>query len=177
MSCGMKIAEIGTGTGIWLLDVASQCAPTVQLDGFDISDNQFPHNSALPKNVTLSIMDAFDQVPEDLVGKYDVVHMRLWSCIVRNNETNHLIHHATQLLKPGGYLQWDEADIGRTLTTGAEAVTFWEIMSSILRSIKIDSEYVSRLLNYCVKDNDSCAQVDRGNTESPARTGNVRHRC
>lgn len=145
---------------IWLLDMASQCSPTVQLDGFDISDDQFPHKSALPNNVTLSIMDAFSQVPKELVGKYDVVHMRLWSCIVRNNETNRLIHHATQLLsefdfwfvlwiglltlqlcvEPGGYLQWDEADIGKTLTTGVEAVAFWEIMSSILQSMKIDSK-------------------------------------
>ncbi|KAL5091544.1 hypothetical protein Trisim1_002762 [Trichoderma cf. simile WF8] len=143
----MKIAEIGTGTGIWLLDMASQCSPTVQLDGFDISDDQFPHKSALPNNVTLSIMDAFSQVPRELVGKYDVVHMRLWSCIVRNNETSPLIHHATQLLKPGGYLQWDEADIGKTLTTGVEAVAFWEIMSSILQSMKIDSKWIEEIPN------------------------------
>ncbi|KAL7781367.1 hypothetical protein V8C43DRAFT_319886 [Trichoderma afarasin] len=148
MSPDMKIAEIGTGTGIWLLDVASQCAPTVQLDGFDISDDQFPHKSALPNNVTLSIMDAFSQVPRDHVGKYDMVHMRLWSCIVRNNEINRLIHHATQLLsefdflfvlgiEPGGYLQWDEADIGKTLTTGVEAVAFWEIMTLIITLLRI----------------------------------------
>lgn len=41
---------------------------------------------------------------------------------------------------PGGYLQWDEADIGKTLTTGVEAVEFWELMSSILQSMKIDSK-------------------------------------
>ncbi|UKZ73017.1 hypothetical protein TrVFT333_000656 [Trichoderma virens FT-333] len=44
-----KIAEIGTGTGIWLLDVSSQVPPTVQLNGFDISEEQFPAQSTLPK--------------------------------------------------------------------------------------------------------------------------------
>ncbi|KAL7941077.1 S-adenosyl-L-methionine-dependent methyltransferase [Trichoderma barbatum] len=146
-SSNMKIAEIGTGTGMWLLDVASQCPPTIQLDGFDISGDQFPHKSALPNNVTLSIMDAFGQVPEELHGKYDVVHMRLWSCIIRSNETDQLIHHVTQLLKPGGYLQWDEADIGKTVANGVEAVAFWKIMGSILQSINIDSKWIEEIPN------------------------------
>ncbi|KAM0261529.1 hypothetical protein ACHAQJ_002212 [Trichoderma viride] len=60
-----KIAEIGTGTGVWLLDVASQVPPTVRLDGFDISDEQFPSKSSLPSNVNLQVMDAFAEVPED----------------------------------------------------------------------------------------------------------------
>lgn len=83
---------------IWLLDVARQVPSTVQLDGFDISDKQFPHEASSPDNMSFRILDAFSQVPEELIGKYDVVHLRLWCCIVRDCNTAALIQHATQLL-------------------------------------------------------------------------------
>ncbi|PON20323.1 hypothetical protein TGAM01_v210822 [Trichoderma gamsii] len=121
ISPGMKIADIGTGTGIWLLDVARQVPSTVQLDAFDISDKQFPHKDSRPDNMSCRILDAFSQVPDELIGVYDVVHLRLWCCIVRDCNTAALIQHATQLLKPGGYLQWDEADLDKMHIKGAEA--------------------------------------------------------
>lgn len=114
---GMKIADMGAGTGwvflwllpricrlayqyisIWLLDVARQVPSTVQLDAFDISDKQFPHKDSRPDNMSCRILDAFSQVPDELIGKYDVVHLRLWCCIVRDCNTAALIQHATQLL-------------------------------------------------------------------------------
>lgn len=58
------------------MDLASQLPATTVLDGFDISDGQFPHESTLPSNVKLSVMDSFDEVPDEFVGKYDVVHLR-----------------------------------------------------------------------------------------------------
>jgi hypothetical protein len=83
---------------IWLLDVAQQVPSTVQLDAFDISDKQFPHKDSRPDNMSFRVLDAFSQVPDELVGKYDVVHLRLWCCIVRDCNTAALIRHATQLL-------------------------------------------------------------------------------
>jgi hypothetical protein len=83
---------------IWLLDVARQVPSTVQLDAFDISDKQFPHEASRPDNISFRQLDAFSQVPEELIGKYDVVHLRLWCCIVKDCNTAALIKHATQLL-------------------------------------------------------------------------------
>lgn len=48
--------------------------------------------------MSLNIMDAFNDVPEQLRGVYDVVHLRLWCCIVTGNNVQALINHATQLL-------------------------------------------------------------------------------
>ncbi|KAK1243048.1 hypothetical protein MKX08_005860 [Trichoderma sp. CBMAI-0020] len=128
----MKIADMGTGTGIWLLDIARQVPSTVQLDAFDISDKQFPHKDSRPDNISFRILDAFSQVPDELVGKYDVVHLRLWCCIVRDCKTAALIQHATRLLKPGGYLQWDEADLSKMHIKGAEA----EAVAALQRTVQ-----------------------------------------
>ncbi|KAH8129495.1 hypothetical protein ACSS6W_009978 [Trichoderma asperelloides] len=129
-----KIADMGTGTGIWLLDVAHQVPSTVQLDGFDISDMQFPHEASRPDNMKFRTLDAFSQVPEELIGKYDIVHLRLWCCIVKDCNTAALIQHATRLLKPGGYLQWDEADLGQMHIKGPEAEAV-SALDRIVRSI------------------------------------------
>jgi hypothetical protein len=48
--------------------------------------------------MTLGVLDAFGEVPPDLVGKYDVVHLRMWCCVVRGNDPIPLIRHAMNLL-------------------------------------------------------------------------------
>lgn len=48
--------------------------------------------------MSLSVMDAFAEVPEKHRGKYDVVHMRLWCAVVQGGDPSALIRHATQLL-------------------------------------------------------------------------------
>ncbi|KAL7937007.1 hypothetical protein V8C35DRAFT_213265 [Trichoderma chlorosporum] len=144
-----KIAEIGTGTGIWLLDVSTQVPPTVQLNGFDISDGQFPPQSILPSNITLQVMNAFDEVPAEHFEKYDVVHLRLWCAIVKGCNTLPLIRHATQLLKPGGYLQWDEYDPSRSGSTvkGAEAEKLYSLASLIRKEWEIDPSWLIDIPN------------------------------
>ncbi|KAL6826657.1 S-adenosyl-L-methionine-dependent methyltransferase [Trichoderma camerunense] len=126
-----KIADVGTGTGVWLLDVATQVPPTVQLDGFDISDGQFPHKSNIPDNVDFRIMDALSEVPDDLVEKYDVVHIRYLGPIVKRGNVEPIIQHAMRLLKVGGYLQWEEADLTRNklCIKGPEAEAFYAFAS------------------------------------------------
>lgn len=81
------------------MDLAAQLAPTVQLDGFDISNSLFPHPSKLPGNVSLTLMDSFGEVPDEMIGKYDVVHLRLWCCVVKRNDPRQLISHVTKLLR------------------------------------------------------------------------------
>lgn len=80
------------------MDLASQLPQTAQLDGYDVSGDQFPNKEFLPANMTLNTLDAFDDVPESLVEKYDVVHLRFWCCIVKGNDPTKLIRHAAALL-------------------------------------------------------------------------------
>jgi SAM-dependent methyltransferase len=101
------IADIGTGTAIWLLDVAHSL-PTATLDGYDIDLSNTPPTQWLPKTLTLHNWNLFDPVPDHLIGKYDIVHLRLLILVVQNSDPVPVIRNVSRLLKPGGYIQWDD---------------------------------------------------------------------
>ncbi|UKZ80192.1 hypothetical protein TrVFT333_007949 [Trichoderma virens FT-333] len=142
ISSNMKIAEIGTGTGIWLQDIASQLPETIQLHGYDVSASQFPPTSLCPPNLTFTTLDAFGDVPAHLVETYDVVHLRFWCAIIRGNDPSALIRHASRLLKPGGYLQWEDADMGNPVMLGDVAVAFHDLGMSILKSFNVSLDWI-----------------------------------
>jgi SAM-dependent methyltransferase len=57
--------------------------------------------------MTLDVMDSFTtDLPDSLVGKFDVVHVRAFTAVVKNNDPAPVIANAIKMLKPGGYLQW-----------------------------------------------------------------------
>lgn len=107
----LRVADIGTGTGIWLLDLASHLPPSAQLDAIDISFGQMPPREWLPHNVNLRLVDVFRPPTEDLVEKYDVIHIRHFVCVVKDNDPAPLLKNLLRMLKPGGWLQWDEWDV------------------------------------------------------------------
>lgn len=83
---------------IWLFDLAQSMPPTVQLHGFDISEEQYPPKHMWPGNVNLALLDALKDVPPALVGQYDVVHIRMWASNIRDGNTRPLISHLQELL-------------------------------------------------------------------------------
>ncbi|MCJ1376899.1 hypothetical protein MMC20_008144 [Loxospora ochrophaea] len=115
----IRIADVATGNGVWLLDLARSLPPTVQLDGFDISLDQCPPEPWLPRNIQLHTWDVFTDPPPKFVGAFDVVHVRLITLVIKDNNPCRVISNLCKLLKPGGYLQWDEVD---TLGSYVESV-------------------------------------------------------
>ncbi|KAL6414065.1 uncharacterized protein AUP68_00579 [Ilyonectria robusta] len=102
----LKVADIGTGTGIWLLDVAKSLPSTCQLTGFDMSSSAFPPPQTWPPNVSLKIQDMFLPFPASEIGTYDVVAVRFVSSATPRAEWARAIENLMTLLKPGGWLQW-----------------------------------------------------------------------
>jgi len=98
-------------TRIWLLDLAQQLPASTRLDAIDISFGQLPPREWLPKNVTLRLADVFRPPTDDLVEKYDVIHIRHFVCVVKENDPTPLLKNLLRMLKPGGWLQWDEWDV------------------------------------------------------------------
>ncbi|KAM7212793.1 S-adenosyl-L-methionine-dependent methyltransferase [Rhypophila decipiens] len=103
----LKVADIGTGTGIWLLDVA-KTYPSLcdQLVGFDVTCSCFPSPGELPSNITFKIQDMHQPFPESEIGTYDIVAVRFVSSATSRVEWELTAKNLMTLLKPGGWLQW-----------------------------------------------------------------------
>jgi ubiquinone/menaquinone biosynthesis C-methylase UbiE len=119
----VKVLDIATGTGAWLLALELTAPSGWTLEGSDISSDQFPEN--IDSRCTFSVLDIKEPVPEELRGTFDLVHIRMllgglvtpdWSLVATN---------VYQLLKPGGWIQWHEIDAPRMqfFPIGAEAST------------------------------------------------------
>ncbi|KAI0965548.1 S-adenosyl-L-methionine-dependent methyltransferase [Xylaria arbuscula] len=103
-----KIADIGTGTGIWATELAAKLPETAILDGYDIDVIKFPDPQTLPKNVTLQFGDIFKPFAPEAYGKYDVVHVKFLIFALKKDDWFLVVKNLTKLLAPGGFLFWQE---------------------------------------------------------------------
>ena len=106
-----KIADVATGTALWPLDVAHEL-PTAQLHGYDVDLTQAPAAGWLPANVKISEWDIFQDPPAEAQGIYDLVHVRLLILVLPVDPLP-VIRRLHSLLKPGGWLQWEDLDLTR----------------------------------------------------------------
>ncbi|KAI0205454.1 S-adenosyl-L-methionine-dependent methyltransferase [Astrocystis sublimbata] len=104
-----QVADIGTGTGIFLRSIGA-LYPEATLHGYDISLALCPDAGSLPLNLEFKSMDVKREVPPELRGKYDLVHVRLLAAAMLPDEWEPVVSNIAQLLKPGGYIQWEECD-------------------------------------------------------------------
>ena len=98
----LRIADIACGTSIWLRHVSHLLPPSSILDGYDISLSQCPPQQWLPPNVRLREWDLFTEPYPDMLGVYDVVHVRLLFVVVREGNPGEILESLKRLLKPGG---------------------------------------------------------------------------
>lgn len=98
------IADVGTGTAAFLFDMAEQY-PSATLDGFDISDKQFP---PLLSNIKLHVHDLRQPFPAEFHNKYDLVHIRLLFTAIDPKEWSSTVSNLAALLRQGGAIQWIE---------------------------------------------------------------------
>ncbi|KAI1777008.1 hypothetical protein F4818DRAFT_408812 [Hypoxylon cercidicola] len=118
-SQNLKIADLGCGNGMWLIDLDTELSKkriSAQLDGYDINPINFPASAYLPEAVSLKKLDVLAKpVPSEMVGVYDVVHIKGFTSIIVNSDVTPLLSMAIALLKPGGWLQWEDVRSDRFL--------------------------------------------------------------
>lgn len=107
------IADVGCGTGLWLLD-AARLLPEAKLHGFDVDLSQAPHSTLLPPSIKLEKWNIFENIHPDWEGKFDFVHVRLLVLVLSGEIKEPFLGRLLRLLKPGGHIQWDELDCHRT---------------------------------------------------------------
>ncbi|KAF2741417.1 hypothetical protein EJ04DRAFT_539535 [Polyplosphaeria fusca] len=105
-----NIADVGCGTGVWMVETAKDSPKTWKFDGYDISDAQFLPQEALPSNVTLGIGNFKNPFPQELLGKYDLINIRLIIISMGEGVWESTLRNVIALLKPGGAIQWIEGD-------------------------------------------------------------------
>lgn len=93
-----KHTTADTAYRIWLLDVARSLPPSTMLDGFDISLAQCPPRGWIPPNVNFKELDIFGEIPSDLQGIYDVVHIRYMVLVVKENNPLPILRNLFKLL-------------------------------------------------------------------------------
>lgn len=147
--------------------MAQQLPTTAKLHGYDISDRQFPHHGLLPENVTLGLLNSLEDLPLSLHDQYDVVHLRMWSSNLRARNVQFLLQNIEKMLskycprsdcfytlglpstEPGGFIQWEEADLMHQVVKTDMAVTFEARINDLFRQAEIDYRYLC--YSYVVK--------------------------
>ena len=123
----LRIVDVACGTAFWTLQVAQEL-PHARLEASDINLSQCPSTGWLPSNITFREWDLFSDVPSEMVGRFDVVHVRLIFVLVRKREdVERVVGQLARLLKPGGWLQWDELDVASTYLSRADSPLATEV--------------------------------------------------
>ncbi|KAL4811078.1 S-adenosyl-L-methionine-dependent methyltransferase [Aspergillus unguis] len=115
----MRIADVGTGTGIWLRELANVLPASSQLDGFDLSDSMFSRDN-LQGNIKFYHQNFLEPFPEEFLGKYDVVNVRVMVVALSSYEWEPAVRNLMTLLRPGGYLQWVDCAAHDCIVKGPE---------------------------------------------------------
>ncbi|GAB1729871.1 hypothetical protein NU195Hw_g2254t1 [Hortaea werneckii] len=100
----MSVIDIGTGTGIWAMDVADDY-PNSQVIGIDLSPIQ---PTAVPPNLEFQVMDADE--PWDFGQRFDLVHTRLMNGFSIKSWP-FFYEQAYEALQPGGWVENQEFDL------------------------------------------------------------------
>jgi hypothetical protein len=75
-----------THNSIWLFDDRENITSSACLEGFDVSFDSAPPTEALPSNVALRHWDVRKDIPDDLVGVFDLIHVRFFSFVLLLDE-------------------------------------------------------------------------------------------
>ncbi|KKZ67548.1 hypothetical protein EMCG_06782 [[Emmonsia] crescens] len=138
----MRIADIGTGTGIWLRDLAETLPKTCIFDGFDISLDQLPDRVLFPTDINYYVQDILAPFPTEFLGQYDAVHVRLLVMGLKVDEWERAIRNLMSLLRPGGYLQWtDIAAFGAHIVPGMSGCNVDDADRFVKQFVKVISKH------------------------------------
>ncbi|KAF1810538.1 methyltransferase [Eremomyces bilateralis CBS 781.70] len=99
-----RVLDIGTGTGIWAIDVGDEY-PNAQVIGTDLSPIQ---PTWIPPNVRFYVDDAESDWVYPADEAFDLIHGRGLSGAI--GDWDRLIRQSFNNLKPGGWLEFHEAE-------------------------------------------------------------------
>ncbi|KAI1818408.1 S-adenosyl-L-methionine-dependent methyltransferase [Poronia punctata] len=103
-----KVVDVATGSSAWLRAMAKTLPDDAELVGLDYDPSKFPPAASLPSNMTLREADMYRSFDEDLIGRFDVVHVRLINLALKAGQGVQVLQNLMTLLRPGGWVVWTE---------------------------------------------------------------------
>ena len=100
----MVIADVATGTGAWAFDMTDNVAGTVQIEGLDIDLSKTPPRWWLPSNVSFKKFDLLNEVPDELIKRYDIVHVRYIVPLVQDAKFETILGRLSSMLSKAVHL-------------------------------------------------------------------------
>jgi hypothetical protein len=94
---------------IWLIDLLNQLPSSTTFDGLDVSFEALPPPETLPPNITLRTCNIMSEISSDLVGVYDIVHIRNFAFVLKDDDVKYAIDNIFKLLSMSAPLySWKE---------------------------------------------------------------------
>ncbi|KAI1267616.1 hypothetical protein F5Y18DRAFT_306956 [Xylariaceae sp. FL1019] len=150
----LAIADLGCGNAAWLIDLERHLSKKniqAKYYGYDVNAANLPHREFLPESISLEKLDILSELPEQLKHAFDIVHVRAFISIVVNGNTTPLLSAVLYMLKPGGWIQWDETPGGSfqvQAPTGVSATMCNTLVHIVKQGAKAngnDDRFVSQL--------------------------------
>ncbi|KAI8976935.1 S-adenosyl-L-methionine-dependent methyltransferase [Pilobolus umbonatus] len=138
---GIHVIDSGCGPATWAFEMANDY-PNSQFTGVDISF-VFPE-TIRPPNVDFQICNIAKELPfkSDSIG---YVHQRLLVAGLNRSEFEASLKEAFRVLKPGGYIELGEPNIGAYEKSGPTMAKISEKMNAMLRSRGMIPDLVNHL--------------------------------
>lgn len=108
-------------SSMWLFDVRELVDPSAQLCGFDISFDAAPPREILPSNVSFRHWDVKQDLPEDLVESFDIVHVRFFAFVLMSDQVQPVVERLFKMLSTSACHRYWERFANKTSIKSLEA--------------------------------------------------------
>ena len=81
-----------------MIELARILPESAEIDGMDVSFQQCPPKDWMSKNITWIHHDAFAQPPQELEGKYDIIHIKLFITLIRDGNPRPVLQNMLKML-------------------------------------------------------------------------------
>lgn len=110
--------------------------PNIQIDGFTIDTSSAPPPQWLPPRVTIRKVASYttDLATEEQ-PTYDVVRISNLAGCIEDNDPGSVVKNAMAMLKPGGYIEWDELDTAHYGIVKSDPTTSASRLHALLKHV------------------------------------------